>query len=167
MQQIDPRQFLETDTLLNKFQGQVVLITYDGIKQLEITKIEKYEIISADESVHKVDITFCLTPEAANNLGDALRVNKKLEAEKKRTDKDPNRRPRIIGKRPMRKLAQRYVKVTFLNGYILYGIPLEYNDYNFTMNVNDQMILVYRHAIYQFDIIRQKSKKQQTPKKMT
>ena len=40
-QKIDPRQFLETDTLLNKFQGQAVLITYEGIKQLKITKIEK------------------------------------------------------------------------------------------------------------------------------
>jgi len=132
MQQIDPRQFLETDTLLNKFQGQAVFITYDGIKQLKITKIEKYEIHSTDDALHKTDIVFSLTPKTANNLGDALRVNKKLEAEKLRTDRDPFKRHKIIGKRPMRKLAKKYVKVTFLNGYILYGILLEYNEYNFT-----------------------------------
>ncbi len=158
MQQIDPRQFLETDTLLNKFQGQIVLITYDGIKQLKITKIEKYKIHSADDSLHKADIVFCLTPEAANNLGDALRVNKKLEAEKLRTDKNPQKRPKIIGKRPMRKLAQKNVKVTLRNGYILYGIVIEYNDYNFTMNVNNQMVLVYRHAVYQFEIVTAKKR---------
>ncbi len=153
MQQIDQRQFLETDTLLNKFQGQAVLVTYDGIKQLKITKIGRYEIYSADDSLYKVDIVFCLTPEAANNLGDALRVNKKLEAEKLRTDKDPQKRPLIIGKRPMRKLAQKNVKVTLRNGHILYGIPIEYNKYNFTMNVNNQVVLVYRHAVYQFEIV--------------
>jgi sRNA-binding regulator protein Hfq len=152
-QQNDPAQTLETTTLREMFQGPVLLVTYDGIKKVNITEIEKYEIQTSTGSFNKIDILFCLMPESADNLGNALRINKEVEAEKLRTDKDPHERPKIIGKRPMRKLAQKNVKVTLRNGHILYGIPIEYNEYNFTMNVNNQMVLVYRHAVYQFEIV--------------
>lgn len=158
-QQNDPAQNLEVTTLLNRFQGPVLLVTYDGIKKVNITEIEKYEIRTSTDSFHKVDILFSLMPESAEKLGDALRVNKKVQDEKLRTDKDPHERPKIIGKRPMRKLAQKNVKVTLRNGHVLYGIPIEYNEYNFTMNVNNQMVLVYRHAVYQFEIIETKKGK--------
>ena len=150
-QQNDPTQNLETTTLLKRFQGPVLLVTYDGIKKVNITEIEKYEIRTSASSFLKINIVFCLIPEAADKLGNALRINEKL-----RTDKDPQKRPRIIGKRPMCKLAQKNVKVTLRNGHILYGIPVEYNEYNFTMNVNNQMVLVYRHAVYQFEIVNRK-----------
>ena len=158
-QQNDPAQTLEATTLRERFQGPVLLVTYDGIKKVNITEIEKYEIHTSTGSFTKIDILFCLMPESADELGNALRINKEVEAEKLRTDKDPHKRPKIIGKRPMRKLAQKNVKVTFRNGHILYGIPIEYNEYNFTMNVNNQMILVYRHAIYQFEIANPKKDK--------
>ncbi len=158
-QQNGPTQNLETTTLLNRFQGPVLLVTYDGIKKVNITEIEKYEIRTSTGSFPKVDILFCLMPESADELGNALRINKEVEAEKLRTDKDPHKRPKIIGKRPMRKLAQKNVKVTLRNGHILYGIPVEYNEYNFTMNVNNQMVLIYRHAIHQFEIANPKKDK--------
>ena len=151
-QQNDPAQNLEVTTLLNRFQGPVLLVTYDGIKKINIAEIEKYEIRTSAESFHKVDVIYCLMPESAEKLGNALRINQKVADEKLRTDKDPQKRPKIIGRRPMRKLAQKNVKVTLRNGHILYGIPIEYNEYNFTMNVNNQMVLVYRHAVYQFEI---------------
>ena len=129
----------------------MVLVTYEGIKKVNITEIEKYEIQTSTGSFHKVDILFSLMPESAENLGNALRMNKEVKAKELRTDKDPQKRPKIIGRRPMRKLVQKNIKVTLRNGHILYGIPIEYNEYNFTMNVNNQMVLVYRHAVYQFE----------------
>lgn len=155
-QQNGPTQNLEVITLFERFQGPVLLVTYDGIKKVNITEIEKYEIHTSTASYHKVDILFCLMPESAENLGNALRINKEVEAEKLRTDKDPHKRPKIIGRRPMSKLAQKNVKVTLRNGHILYGIPIEYTEYNFTMNVNNQMVLVYRHAVYQYEIVPKK-----------
>lgn len=161
-QQNDPAQNLEATTLLERLQGSVLLVTYEGIKKVNITEIEKYEIHTSSGLFHKLNILYCLMPESADKLGNALRINKELEAEKLRTDKDPHKRPKIIGKRPMRKLAQKNVKVIFRNGHILNGIPVEYNEYNFTMNVNNQMILVYRHAIYQFEIVKTKKINHQT-----
>ena len=156
-QQNDPPPNLEAITLLERFQNPVLLVTYDGIKKVDITKIEKYEIhTSTGASFHKVDTLFCLMPESAENLGETLRMNKEVEEQKLRTDKDPQKRPKIIGRRPMVKLAQKNVKVTLRNGHILYGIPIEYNEYNFTMNVNNQMVLVYRHAVYQYEIAKMK-----------
>lgn len=155
-QQSDPTQTLEATTLREMFQGPVLLVTYGGIKKVNITEIEKYEIRTPVGSFHKTDVLFCLMPESAEKLDNALRMNKEVEAEKLRTDKDPHKRPKIIGRRPMRKLVQKNVKVTLRNGHILYGIPIEYNEYNFTMNVNNQMVLVYRHAVYQFEIVTTK-----------
>lgn len=151
--QNSPTQTLEAITLREMFQGPVLLVTYEGIKKVNITEIEKYEIHTSTGSFHKVDVLFSLMPESAEKLDNALRINKEVEEQKLRTDKDPQKRPKIIGKRPMSKLAQKNVKVTLRNGHILYGIPIEYNEYNFTMNVNNQMVLVYRHAVYQFEIV--------------
>ncbi len=155
-QQNGPTQNLEAVTLLERFQGPVLLVTYDGIKKVDIAEVEKYEIRTSSESFMKVDVVYSLVLESAEKLGNALRINKEVEAEKHRTDKDPRKRPKIIGKRPMKKLAQKDIKVTLRNGHILYGIPVEYNEYNFTMNVNNQMVLVYRHAVYQFEIAKVK-----------
>ncbi len=152
-QQNNPTQTLEATTLREMFQGPVLLVTYEGIKKVNITEIEKYEIHTSTGSFHKVDVLFSLMPESAEKLDNALRINKEVEDQKLRTDKDPHKRPKIIGKRPMRKLVQKNVKVTLRNGHILQGIPIEYNEYNFTMNVNNQMVLVYRHAVYQFEIV--------------
>ncbi|MDE0317141.1 MAG: hypothetical protein OXM61_19850 [Candidatus Poribacteria bacterium] len=163
--QNDPTQTLEATTLREMFQGPVLLVTYEGIKKVNITEIEKYEIHTSTGSFHKVDVLFSLMPESAEKLDNALRVNKEVEEQKLRTDKDPHKRPKIIGKRPMRKLAQKNVKVTLRNGHILYGIPIEYNEYNFTMNVNNQMVLVYRHAVYQFEIVNTQKKEATPPQK--
>ena len=65
-------------------------------------------------STKKVDILFCLMSEFA---------------------KAPQKRPKIISRHPMSKLAQKNIKVTLRNGHILYGIPIEYN---FTMNANNR-----------------------------
>ena len=155
-QQNDPEQNLEAITLLERFQNPVLLVTYDGIKKVNITEIEKYEIHTSTGTFNKIDVLFSLMPESAENLGDALRMNKEVEEQKLRTDKDPQQRPKIIGRRPMSKLAQKNVKVTFRNGHILYGIPIEYTEYNFTMNVNNQMVLAYRHGVYQYEIAKLK-----------
>ncbi len=143
---------IETETL-QMFQSPVLLITYDGIKKVDITGIEKYELQTSAGTIPKVNIVCSLLVEAADKLGDALRINKKLEAEKLRTDKNPYKRPKVIGKRPMGKILQKLVKITLRSGHVFIGIPIEYNQYNFTMNVNNQMILIYRHAVYSMEIV--------------
>lgn len=150
----DPPPNVESETL-SRFQAPVLLITYDGIKKVDITGIEKYDLLTSAGTIPKINIVCCLLVGAADKLGDALRLNKELEAKGLRTDKDPQKRPKVKGVRPMRKLAQKMVKVTLLSGHVLIGIPIAYNQFNFTMNVNNQLILVYRHAVYKMEVVKE------------
>ena len=67
-QQNDPTQTLEATTLRERFQGPVLFVTYDGIKKVNITEIEKYEIRTSTGSFHKTDVLYCLMPESADEL---------------------------------------------------------------------------------------------------
>lgn len=147
-----PLPQVEADTL-NSFHAPVLLITYEGIKKVTITGIEKYDLLTSVGKLPKIQVAFSLLADAADKLGDALRMNTELATEGLRTDKNPEKRPKVKGVRQMRKVAGQLVKVTLLSGHILIGIPQIYNDYNFTMSVKDQVVLVYRHAVYQMEIV--------------
>ena len=54
-QQNNPEQNLEAITLLERFQNPVLLVTYDGIKKVNITEIEKYEIHTSTGLFNKIE----------------------------------------------------------------------------------------------------------------
>ena len=149
----DPKTTLEGTTLLKKFQAPVLLVTYEGIKKVNIEKVEKYELHTSLGTYHKTDVVFALLAGTADQLGAHLRLNKKIEAKQLRTDKKRKKRDRIKGNRPMTKLVEKRIKVTLRSGHVLIGIPVEHNEWNFTLNVNDQIVLVYRHAVYQVEVV--------------
>jgi len=148
----NPLPNVEADTL-NSFHAPVLLITYEGIKKVNITGIEKYDLLTSVGTIPKINVVFCVLAGAADKLGDALRMNKELAARGLRTAKDPRKRKKVKGVRLMRKVAGQLVKVTLLSGHILIGIPQVYNEYNFTMHVKDQVVLAYRHAVYQMEVV--------------
>lgn len=147
-----PLPNVEADTL-NSFHAPVLLITYEGIKKVSITGIEKYDLLTSVGKISKTHVAFSLLAGAADKLGDALRMNKTVAAQGLRTAKNPKKRPQVKGVRQMRKVAGQPAKVTLLSGHILIGIPQVYNEYNFTMHVKDQVVLVYRHAVYKMEVV--------------
>lgn len=128
-------------------------MTHDGNKAVKIKDVKKYNLITSTGNVHKLNVAFALTETAANALGENLRINKTLAAKKMRTHKNQKKRKPVKGKKPMETLVDKTVKITFLNGHVLIGTPEEYNQYNFTMKVNDQQVLVYRHALHTIEVI--------------
>lgn len=147
----DPPPAVESETLA-RFQAPVLLITYEGIKKVNITGIEKFDLLTSAGTIPKINIVCCLLADAAGKLGAALYINREVEARELRTHKDPKKRPKVKGVRPMRKIAGKKVKVTLRSGHMLFGIPIEYNQFNFTMHVKDQLVLVYRHAVYAVEV---------------
>ena len=88
------------------------------------------------------------------DLGDPLRINTKIEAQNLRTVYKPQERDKTVNSKQLRRTVSQVVKVTMRNGHILYGKLIEYNAYNFTMNVNGQLVLIYKHAIYEFLVLK-------------
>ena len=56
--QLNPK--LEADTLLKKFQSPVLLVTYDGLKPVSISKITKYDVRTDAGIIEKRDIAFAV-----------------------------------------------------------------------------------------------------------
>lgn len=150
----DPPPAVESDTLA-RFQTPVLLVTYEGNKKVNITGIEKFDLLTSAGTIPKINIVFSLLADAADKLGAALYMNREIEALELRTHKDPRKRKKVRGVRPMRKIAGKKVKVTMRNGHVLYGTPMEYNQFNFTMQVREQLVLVYRHAVYAVEIVEE------------
>ena len=140
---------LETDTL-NRFHAPVVFITYNGIKKADIKQIDTYKLHTSAGTFHKTDVLYLLLADAARKLGDKLRVNAKVESENLRTAYRARERTKAVDSKRLRRAQSHAVKVTMRNGHVLYGTVVEYNAYNFTMNVNEQLVLLYKHAVYEF-----------------
>ena len=128
-------------------------MTLDSTKAVKIKDVKKYYLNTSKGNVYKIDVAFALTETAANTLGENLRINKTLAAKKMRPHKNPKKRKLVKGKQLMKDLVDKKIKITFLNGHVLIGTPEEYNQYNFTMKVNDQQVLVYRHALHAIEVI--------------
>ena len=149
----DTNPNLETDTL-NQFNGPLMLITYNGVKKVYVKQIDTYELHTTAGTIHKTDVLYVLCFNAARELDNHLRINKKIEAENLTTAYIARERTKAVNSKQLRRAVSLYVKVTMLNGHVLYGKVLEYNAYNFILSVNEQTLLIYKHAVYEFLVLK-------------
>lgn len=147
---------LETDTL-TLFNAPVMLVTYSGIKKVSAEQIDTYEVHTSAGTFHKTDLLYTLAA-AASDLGDKLRIHTKIASQNLRTAYKPQERDKAVDSKILRRAVSRPVKVTMRNGHILYGHVVEYNAYNFTLRVNDRLVLVYKHGVYEFLVSKSASR---------
>lgn len=140
---------LETDTL-NQFNGPLMLITYNGIKKVYVKQVDTYELQTTAGTFHKTDVLYVLTFDAARKLDNHLRNNTKIAAQNLTTAYAARKRSKAVDSQKLRRAVNQNAKVTMLNGHVLYGTIVEYNAYNFTMEVNNELVLIYKHAVYEF-----------------
>ena len=80
-----------------------------------------------------------------------MRINRKIEAQKLRTRyhiaKHP---PNVLTDNTLIEAAEQPIRCVLNIGHVLLGTLIEHNRYNWTMNINDNVVLVYRHAAYEF-----------------
>ena len=60
--------------------------------------------------------------------------------------------PKVLNYEILRAAVSKTVKTNMLSGHVLYGTLIAYSKYNFLLNVYDQLVPVYRHTVYQFEI---------------
>ena len=140
---------LESDTL-NRFNDPLMLITYNGIKKVYVKQIDTYELQTTAGTFHKTDLLYVVPAAATPDLGDKLRNNTKIAAQNLTTAYTARERSKAVDSKQLRRVVNRDAKVTMLNGHVLYGTVVEYNAYNFIMQVNNERVLIYKHAVYEF-----------------
>lgn len=145
---------LESDMLLNNFPSTVMFITYSGIKKGSVKQIDTYEVHTTAGTFHKTDLLYVVPALATPDLGDKLRINTKIKSRDLRTAYKAGDRDKAVDSKQLRRAVNRSVKVTMLNGHILYGHVVEYNAYNFIMHVNNELVLVYKHGVYEFLVLK-------------
>ena len=149
--QFNPK--LEADTLLSKFQSPVLLVTYDGLKPVSISKITKYDVRTDAGIIEKRDITFAVPVSAVNDLGEGARIDKQIEAQQLRTAEKRKDRPQVLNDEILQTAVSVPVKTTMLSGHVFSGTLVEYNKYNLLLNVNNHLVLIYLHAVHQFEVV--------------
>lgn len=149
---------LETETL-HRFNAPVMLITYDGLQKASVKQVDTYEIQTTAGTFHKTDVLYVLTFDAARALGDNLMINTKIEAQHLTTAYTARERTKAVNSKQLRRAVNRNVKVAMLNGHILHGTVVAYNAYNFILSVNEQTVLIYKHAVYEFLMPKTKARR--------
>ena len=127
-----------------------MLITYQGVKKTSMEQVDTYELHTTAGTFHKTDLLYIVPAVDTPDLGDKLRINTKVKSQALRTAYKARERDKAVDSKQLRRVVNRAAKVTMLNGHVLYGTVVEYNAYNFIMHVNNEHVLIYKHAIYEF-----------------
>ena len=141
---------LESETLLGSFPSPVMLITYHGVKKTSVEQIDTYELHTTAGTFHKTNLLYVVSAATTPDLGDKLRNNTKIAEQNLTTAYAARERSKAVDSQKLRRAVNQNAKVTMLNGHVLYGTIVEYNAYNFTMEVNNELVLIYKHAVYEF-----------------
>lgn len=142
---------LEAETLF-KFKAPILIATFDGLKKVSIKGIKRFHLVTNLGVIKKHDIIFVMLYGSVKQMGDSARINKNVENMKMRTEIKRKERPKVLNTETLQTAVNTPVKTTMLSGHVFYGILVEYNRYNLLLTVNNQPVLIYRHAVHQFEI---------------
>ncbi len=141
---------LEADVLLNRFEYPVLLVTFKGIIQTDGIRYDTYDLHTPDGIVKKNKMILAFMAEDAPVLDKCISIDAAVKRLRLRTKYHREDRPVVITDEMLSEAVGKDVSVTMMNGQVLDGVILEYNQYNFTLNITDKVVLGYRHAVHQF-----------------
>ena len=142
---------LEAVTLMRTFSPPLIFVTANGMKKVDTFNPDTYAIHTNVGTLKKYQMLFTFQLKDAENFGENIRINKKIEAKKLRTHYYIKKRPpNVLTDDMLVEAAGQPIRCVLNSGHVLLGTLIEHNRYNFTMNINDNVVLVYRHAVLQF-----------------
>ena len=118
------------------------------MKKIDTFNHDTYTLHTNVGTLKKYQMLFTFQLKDADDFGDNIRINRKIEAKKLRTRYHTAKRPpNILTDDMLIEAAGQPIRCVLNSGHVLLGILIEHNRYNFTMNINDNVVLVYRHAV--------------------
>ena len=146
---------LEAKTLLQNFAYPIVLVTFKGEKEIAEVRYDTYDLHTPNEIIQKNKIVIAYMKIDQTALTEGMRVDKNIKRKRLQTRIPIKERPDLHIERTLKETLGREVTATMMNGQVIAGKLTEYDEYNLLVNINDMPLLLYRHAIYQFQDVRQ------------
>ena len=146
---------LEAKTLRQNFAYPIVLVTFKGEKETPRIRYDTYDLHTPDEIVKKNKIVLAYMKRDQKALNEVLKVDKTIKRKRLQTRVRIKERPTLPIENTLKASLNTHATATMMNGQVIAGKLTEYNRYNLLVNINDMPVLLYRHAIHQFQDVRQ------------
>ena len=149
----------DADRLLSEYFAQPVrFITYTGIKDLSRIQMKSYRLRGIDTNrdriqMAKLHILFAFPAEKMSDLKPYVKVRTPLKAQNLQPIEDPNERFHVddeLLKQAKEKKSN--VNVVTRAGYVLNGCIQHFDQYVLYMRVGEEIVVVYRHGLFEFTI---------------
>lgn len=149
------------EMLSQHFEQPVRFVTYTGLKDLDVTRVQTYAIWGKDPDrdrikMAKLQVLFAFPKEKMPDLKPYIKVRAPLKAE---------------NLQPIEARAERYsvedelleqardnkssVTIVTRAGYVLNGWIQQFDKYVLYMRIGEKMVIVYRHGLYELTVDEQ------------
>ena len=146
---------LEAKTLLQNFAYPIVLVTFKGEKEITGLRYDTYKIHTPKETIEKNKIVLAYMEIDQAALTEQITIENTIKRKRLQTKVVIKERPALPIEDTLKTSLNTHVTATMMNGQVISGKLTEYNRYNVLVNIDDMPVLLYRHAIYQFQDVRQ------------
>lgn len=103
-----------------------------------------------DKVVKKIDVLFAFCFAQYEVIKAGIKLNKQVEAQELKPINKLKDRPHVATKAEYKAGTGHQVKVTMRTGHILTGEQVENTEYNIILNISDQVVLIYKHGILEY-----------------
>lgn len=143
----------EKEILENEFEKPMILVTYTAPQQInESVAVKKYDIqVDKDTRIRKIDVLFAFEFAHYAALKAGIRVNPQVEDQKLKPIPKPKNRPVVATKEAYKSGTGTHVKLTMRTGHMLTGEQLADTKYNLILNIEDKLVLIYKHGILEYE----------------
>ncbi len=143
------------------FEQPVRFITYTGIKDLSKIKTKPYLLrgVDADREriqIGKLHILFAFPKEKMPDVKPYVKIRTSVKAQKLQPIEDPNERFHVNDE--VLQQAQQdksNVNLVTRTGHVLNGCIQHFDKYILYMQLGEQVVVVYRHGLFEFTIPEQ------------
>lgn len=146
---------LEATTLLQNFAYPIVLVTFKGEKEIRELKYAAYDIHTSEEIIPKNKILLAYMKIDQKAITEQIMIENTIKKKRLQTRIPIQERPTLSIEDTLKATHNSPVTVTMMNGLRIEGKLTQYDKYNLVVNIKDMPVLLYRHAIYQFQDITQ------------
>ena len=146
---------LEAKTLLQNFAYPIVLATFKGEKETTSIRYDTYDLHTPKETIQKNKIVLAYMKRDQKALNEGMKVDKNIKRKRLQTRVRIKERPTLLIEGTLKETLGTHVTAKMMNGHVITGKLTQYNRYNLLVTINDMPLLLYRHAIHQFQDVRQ------------
>lgn len=149
-----PIVYTEQYLLERHFKPPIMILTYAGLRRIEVKKLDTFEIYPAvGARIPKLHIMFAFPEHALETLRGRITVDERIKARELQPIQPVENRPPIIGGDKLTAANNgKFVKLTMRTGHIIRGKQLDLTLYTIFIACENEIILVYRHGVFQYTI---------------